>query len=72
MPSATRVTTRAELFEDRKRQYAARGYVIEGEQPIPINGLCSFVVVTPELHVAGEAMPQRAKNRSEMKLPEHR
>ena len=40
-----RVTTRAELFEQRKRQHVERGYRIENEQPVPINGLCSFIAV---------------------------
>jgi hypothetical protein len=40
-----RVTTRADLFEERKRQHVERGYRIEDEQPIPVNGLCSFVAI---------------------------
>jgi hypothetical protein len=40
-----RVTTRADLFEERKRQHIERGYRVEDEQPIAVNGLCSFVVV---------------------------
>jgi len=40
-----RVTTRADLFEERKRQHIERGYRIEDEQPIAVNGLCSFVAV---------------------------
>lgn len=40
-----RVTTRAALFEERKRQHIERGYQIEDEQPIPVNGLCSFIAV---------------------------
>ena len=40
-----RVTTKANLFEERKRQHLERGYRIEDEQPIPVNGLCSFVAV---------------------------
>jgi len=39
------VTTRADLFEERKRQHLERGWRIEDERPIPINGLCSFVAV---------------------------
>lgn len=38
-----RVMTRADLFEVRKRQHLERGYRIEDERPIPVNGLCSFV-----------------------------
>jgi hypothetical protein len=40
-----RVTTKAGLFEERKRQHVERGYRIEEEQPMPVNGLCSFVAV---------------------------
>ena len=41
-----RVTTRADLFEKRKQQHIERGYRIEDERPIPVNGLCSFVAVS--------------------------
>lgn len=40
-----RVATKANLFEERKRQHLERGYQIEDEQPIPVNGLCSFIAV---------------------------
>ena len=40
-----RVTTRAELFEKRKQEHIERGYQIEDEQPIPVNGFCSFIAV---------------------------
>ena len=40
-----RVTTKAHLFEQRKQQHIERGYRIEDERPIPVNGLCSFVAV---------------------------
>lgn len=40
-----RVTTRAALFEERKRQHIERGYRIEDERPMPVNGLCSFIAV---------------------------
>lgn len=40
-----RVTTRADLFEKRKREHIERGYRIEDERPIPVNGFCSFVAV---------------------------
>ena len=40
-----RVTTRADLFEERKQQHIGRGYRIEDERPTPVNGLCSFVAV---------------------------
>ena len=44
-----RVTTRAHLFEKRKQQHIERGYRIEDERPIPVNGLCSFIAVS-EIH----------------------
>ncbi|HEX4785785.1 MAG TPA: hypothetical protein VH350_15700 [Candidatus Sulfotelmatobacter sp.] len=40
-----RVTTRADLYEKRKQDIMERGYRIEDERPIPVNGLCSFVAV---------------------------
>lgn len=40
-----RVTTRADLFEEHKREHIERGYRIEDERPIPVNGFCSFVAV---------------------------
>jgi hypothetical protein len=40
------VTTRASLFEKRKQQHIERGYRIEDERPIPVNGLCSFIAVS--------------------------
>lgn len=39
------VTTRVNLFEERKRQHIERGYRIEDERPVPVNGFCSFVAV---------------------------
>jgi hypothetical protein len=41
-----RVTTRADLFEKRKQQHIERGYLIEDERPIPVNGLCTFIAVS--------------------------
>ena len=41
-----RVTTRANLFEQRKHQHIERGYQIEDERPTPVNGLCSFIAVS--------------------------
>jgi len=41
-----RVTTKADLFEERKQQHIERGYRIEEEQTIPVNGLCSFIAVS--------------------------
>lgn len=40
-----RVTTRADLFEKRKQEHIERGYRIEDERPIPVNGFCSFIAV---------------------------
>jgi hypothetical protein len=45
MAMRIRVTTRADLYEQRKQQHIERGYRIEDERPIPVNGLCSFVAV---------------------------
>ncbi len=44
-----RVTTRADLFEQRKQEHIERGYRIEDERPIPVNGFCSFIAVS-EIH----------------------
>jgi len=38
-----RVTTRANLYEKRKQEHVERGYRIEDERPIPVNGFCSFI-----------------------------
>ena len=46
-----RVTTRADLFEKRKKEHIERGYRIEDERPVPVNGFCSFIAVR-ELAVA--------------------
>ena len=40
-----RVTTKADLFEERKQQHIERGYRIEDERRIPVNGFCSFIAV---------------------------
>jgi hypothetical protein len=45
MAMRIRVTTRADLFEKRKQQHIERGYRIEDEQPIPVNGFCSLIAV---------------------------
>jgi hypothetical protein len=45
MPLRVRVSTKASLFEERKQQNIQHGYTIENEQPIPMNGLCSFTAV---------------------------
>jgi hypothetical protein len=43
-----RVSTRVELYGQRKQQHIERGYRIEDEQPMPVNGLCSFIAVPQE------------------------
>ena len=40
-----RVTTRADLFEKSKKEHIERGYRIEDERPVPVNGFCSFIAV---------------------------
>jgi hypothetical protein len=45
MPIRIRVTTRANLFDKRKQEHIERGYQIEDERPIPVNGFCSFIAV---------------------------
>jgi hypothetical protein len=40
-----RVTTRADLYEKRKEEHMERGYRIEDERPVPVNGFCSFIAV---------------------------
>jgi hypothetical protein len=54
------VTTRADLFEERKQQRIERGYRIEGERRIAINGLCSFIAVrdVPASDPLGELVEQ--------------
>jgi hypothetical protein len=39
------VTIRTDLFEKRKQEHLQAGYRIENEQPVPVNGLCSFIAV---------------------------
>jgi hypothetical protein len=39
------------LFERRKRECLQAGYLVESEQPIPINGLCSFVAFASQLRM---------------------
>ena len=40
-----RVTTKASLYEKCKQEHIERGYRIEDERPIPVNGFCSFIAV---------------------------
>ena len=55
-----RVTTRADLFEQRKQQHIERGYRIEDERPIAVNGLCSFIAVSeiPDSDGVGDLLAQ--------------
>jgi hypothetical protein len=46
MAMRIRVTTRADLFEKGKQQHVERGYRIEDERLIPVNGFCSFIAVS--------------------------
>jgi hypothetical protein len=45
MNQKIRVTTKSDQFEQRKGEHLRAGYQIENEQPVPINGLCSFIAV---------------------------
>jgi hypothetical protein len=60
-----RVTTKAGLFEERKHQHIERGYRIEDERPIPVNGLCSFIAVReePASDLVGELEAQALNGR---------
>ena len=60
MAMRIRVTTRADLFEERKQQHIERGYRIEDERPIPVNGLCSFIAVSeiPDSNGIGDLVAQ--------------
>ena len=60
MAMRLRVTTRADLFEERKQQHIDRGYRIEDERPTPVNGFCSFIAVseTPESDGIGDLVAQ--------------
>ena len=55
-----RVTTTADLFENRKQEHIERGYRIEDERPTPVNGFCSFVAVseTPDSDGIGDLVAQ--------------
>jgi hypothetical protein len=45
MSQKIRITTRANQFERRKQEHLQAGYLIEDEQPFPMNGFCSFTAV---------------------------
>jgi hypothetical protein len=67
MAMRIRVTTRAELFEQRKQQHIERGYRIEDERPIPVSSLCSFIAVSeiPDSdrvgHLVAQALNEMAR-----------
>jgi hypothetical protein len=65
IPMRIRVTTRTALFEERKQQHIERGYRIEDERPIPVNGLCSFIALReiPGSDVFGELVAQALNGR---------
>jgi hypothetical protein len=45
MNQKIRITTRANQFEKQKQEHLQAGYRIEDEQPLPMNGFCSFTAV---------------------------
>jgi hypothetical protein len=45
MTHRIRITTKADQFEKRKQEHRDAGYRIEDEQPVPVNGRCSFTAV---------------------------
>jgi hypothetical protein len=45
MSQKIRITTRANQFEQRRQEHLQAGYLIEDEQPFPVNGFCSFTAV---------------------------
>jgi hypothetical protein len=60
MAMRIRVTTRADLYEKRKQEHIERGYRIEDERPIPVNGFCSFIAVSgiPDSDGVGDLVAQ--------------
>lgn len=59
-----RVTTRADLYEKCKREHVERGYRIEEERPIAVNGFCSFVIVRePSASTSLAELVEQALNR---------
>jgi hypothetical protein len=60
MAMRIRVTGRTDLFEKRKQQHIERGYRIEDERPIPVNGICSFIAVSerPDSDGIGDLVAQ--------------
>jgi hypothetical protein len=60
METRIRVLTRPETFEQRKQQCIERGYRIEAEQTVAVNGFRSFVAVrhVPAAETADELLTQ--------------
>ena len=61
MKQKIRITTRADQFEQRKQEHLRAGYLIEDEQPFPMNGFCSFTAVRI---VADEELERMALSQS--------
>jgi hypothetical protein len=61
MSQKIRITTRANQFEQRKQEHLRAGYLIEDEQPFPMNGFCSFTAVRI---VADEELERMALSQS--------
>ena len=45
MKQKIRITTKANQYDKRKQEHLQAGYQVEDEQPLPMNGLCSFTAV---------------------------
>jgi hypothetical protein len=63
MTHKIRITTRTNQFERRKQEHVQAGYLIEDEQPFPINGFCSFTAVLIVADDELERMPFPQANR---------
>ena len=57
-----RVTTGAALYEKRKQEHMERGYRIEDEQPLPVNGFCSFIAVQKPISDSLASLVEEALN----------
>lgn len=64
MSQKIRITTRANQFERRKQEHLQAGYLIEDEQPFPINGFCSFTAVSTVVDEEVERMALSQSNLS--------
>ena len=63
MSQKIRITTRANQFERRKQEHLQAGYLIEDEQPFPVNGFCSFTAIRT---VADEEVERMALSQSNL------